>query len=79
MFLWARADRLRPMRMVWPKRNHNDPEYSLIRWRKPGLRKVPRMEWISGPKLDDRETRRRFPGRTGEWPLRRRKRAQLSR
>jgi hypothetical protein len=63
MFLWANAGRLRPMRMVWSKQNHNYPKYS------PDLREVPRMEWVSGPKVDDdRENRRRFPGRTGEWP-----------
>jgi hypothetical protein len=52
MFLWARADRLRPMRMVWPKRNYNCPKYSLIRWRKPHLREALRMDWLSGSKLD---------------------------
>ena len=63
---WARANRLRPMRMVWSEQNHNEPKCSLPCWRKPGLRKVPRLEWIGGPKVaDDRETRRRFPGRTG--------------
>jgi hypothetical protein len=67
MFLWARADRLRPMHMVWSERNYNEPEYDLIRWRKPQLRGVPRMDWICrfSKVDDDRETRRYFRGGRG--------------
>jgi len=69
MFCWSSAGRLRPMRMVWMERNYNDPRYSLIRWRKPALRTVPRMEWIREGKVEaDRERRQRFPGKMGEWP-----------
>lgn len=72
-FAWASAGRLRPMRMVWLERNYNDPKYELVKWRQPSLRTVPRMEWARLPKVeDDRESRQRFPGKTGEWPRNRR-------
>jgi hypothetical protein len=70
MYCWARADRLRPMRMVWTEQNWNELEFTLIRWRKPHLKQVPRLPWIKwGSKVDeDRWHRQHFPGRTGEWP-----------
>ena len=69
MFLWARAGRLRPMHMVWEARNYNEPKYALVRYHKPRLRQPLRLDWLGGPKVDDdRESRRVFPGKTGEWP-----------
>jgi hypothetical protein len=74
MFCWGSAGRMRPMRMVWLERNYNEPQYELIRWRKPSLRSRARLD-LAGSKVEwDRETRLRFPGETGKWPVNRVKR-----
>lgn len=71
MYGWSSVGRLRPMRMEWLPGNE-DPKYELVKWRKPALRTVPRMEWCKVSKVeDDREMRQRFPGKMGEWPLNR--------
>jgi len=78
-FAWQSGGRFRAMRMIWPETNYNEPKYELVKWRKPSIRRMPRV-WLFSPcrgesRIEsDREQRKRFPGLTGHWPHNRKKR-----
>lgn len=73
MFCWGSAGRLRPVRMCWLERNYNEPRYDIVKWHLPSLRR--HTVALPGTKVEwDRETRQRFPGETGKWPLNRKPR-----
>ena len=77
MYAWQSRDRLCPPRMVWLEHNYNEPRYELVKWHQPSLRDPPRLAWGPWRKAkveDDRDSRQRFPGETGRWPLNRRRR-----
>jgi hypothetical protein len=66
-FAWSQRDRLTPMRMI--EISHGYPKFEIARWERPCIRGR-----VIGLKRDnqvehDRYNRRRFPGRTGMWPV----------
>lgn len=67
-YAWSSRDRLAPMRMV--ACDHHYPKYDIIKYRKPSLRKMTKLE--IGPRLRVEECRFASdypPGRLGEWPV----------
>lgn len=76
---WSARDRLTPMRMVWLGGSHYY-KFELRKWQRRSLRQW-QPDLRARTKVDDdRESRQRYPGATGRWPLnvKRRKKSRVS-
>lgn len=78
MFYWCSEGPLRPMRMVWLDYGGRgrslmvSPRYEDVKFHKfhqRQLRRWPRLERGFSRVEGDRESRRRHPGKTGDWPF----------
>lgn len=65
---WSSRDRLCPMRMV--DCDHGSPKYEMVKYRRPRLRKMTRLELPPRSPMDDcRFASTSPPGRLGQWPV----------
>lgn len=68
-FAWSSRDRLTAMRMV--PLDHGYFKFEMIRWKRRSVKNWCRLDYMRKENRvdNDRENRRRFPGRIGLWPV----------
>ena len=67
-YAWSSRHRLAPMRMVEDYDCY--PKYEIVKYRKPRLRRMTKLDCVPRLKLPDRQIAHMFPpGRLGEWPV----------
>jgi hypothetical protein len=65
---WSSRNRLCPARMV--EIDHSYPRYETVKYRRPQLRKMTRLELPQPSKVEElRWNSDSPPGRLGEWPV----------